>query len=689
MNHRGTEAQRGTAAASRPHSKRFAMIGALLIFGTMWKASLPAATVDVYLTNYNSGVLTNVVIITPVTERSFDGSYLVAGLPTRYTPTNGNDGWKATAVLAKGNYDLKLAGLTFRTNLVFAVPSGTNRYSVDGLWVSGGNAYNYSPGVQEVTNTASVTVTGNGKGSVGINVTAVPLASLPAGVLTNNYALAAAFANDVTLGSAHTLTAGALVGGAGGQFSVDTGGNINGASLALPGASLNASGSGNFSTGTVWNVSGKFTSLDLANGTNGNASTIFNSGTIPDARLSTAPTNTIWLTTTGYVSGATGQLQTALSTRIIATNTAIQGTITASTNDTSIPRTNALLGSPYGSVISANGTVISNVTALALSNSYVHITETRGTTNVPLSINSTNVIDNVSGQHITVTSGVSSITSSDNAFAGLSRGFQITFTNDAHQMVIVRVINSNLAWAYDIVADGLGTPATTETASTQYRINPPIVKWTDNNVGTEGQGGFWDDNGMPWLASIGDQGAQYFLNFSSGTVGYTEMIDPSNVGLTGAKQELVWCVSSQITNNAGQKGSRKAQLGVHSGAPPEAAILLPNGTVSLGTWDQPTYLEGITNRYGTYSTIWSVAKLPTGLASFSTNSYSVSTTGYTNSSLRTIRVMGLTGTSIVHSNALLATSFSRGTITVPTDIVLQPNETIKGTSVAAQGVQDF
>ena len=78
-----------------------------------------------------------------------------------------------------------------------------------------------------------------------------------------------------------------------------------------------------------------------------------------------------------------------------------------------------------------------------------------------------------------------------------------------------------------------------------------------------------------------------------------------------------------------------------------------------------------------------------GFGSYSTTTYSMTATGYTNTSGRNIRVIGFTGTSVTQSNATLASSFSRGTLTTPTDFVLQTKESVSGSSCAAQQMQDW
>ena len=75
-----------------------------------------------------------------------------------------------------------------------------------------------------------------------------------------------------------------------------------------------------------------------------------------------------------------------------------------------------------------------------------------------------------------------------------------------------------------------------------------------------------------------------------------------------------------------------------------------------------------------------------GMSSAATNTYAMTSTGWTNLSAITVRVVGLTGTSIVQSNAAGTASITRGTITAPTDALLQPYECVVGSSLAAQKI---
>jgi len=80
-----------------------------------------------------------------------------------------------------------------------------------------------------------------------------------------------------------------------------------------------------------------------------------------------------------------------------------------------------------------------------------------------------------------------------------------------------------------------------------------------------------------------------------------------------------------------------------------------------------------------------------GIRSYATNqTLVVVTTGITNTLNINYRIIGFTGTSVTQTNTyFISTLENRGTITVPTDIILQPGEILKGTSCAAQGGQAF
>ena len=76
-----------------------------------------------------------------------------------------------------------------------------------------------------------------------------------------------------------------------------------------------------------------------------------------------------------------------------------------------------------------------------------------------------------------------------------------------------------------------------------------------------------------------------------------------------------------------------------------------------------------------------------GFASFATNTYVVSPTGYTNTGTKTVRIPNFAGVSVNFSNSISKISFSLGTVTSQLQI-LQPNESLTGTSCSGNAV-DF
>jgi len=65
-------------------------------------------------------------------------------------------------------------------------------------------------------------------------------------------------------------------------------------------------------------------------------------------------------------------------------------------------------------------------------------------------------------------------------------------------------------------------------------------------------------------------------------------------------------------------------------------------------------------------------------------------TGYTNTGMKSIRVFGFTGTTVTFSNALSKINFPIGNISNPGQmLILQPNESLTGTTCAAVGMVDF
>lgn len=224
-----------------------------------------------------------------------------------------------------------------------------------------------------------------------------------------------------------------------------------------------------------------------------------------------------------------------------------------------------------------------------LSNSFVQISETRGTTNAPITIYSTNSINNTT-KHITVVQNNMVATSTDGAFAGLYPGCQITFGNE--QLVITKVLSANAAC---VLQENLGytsPPSIAQTASTSWRINFPLMRWTDYTGSFYNVGGYLDDNGMPWYNALSDQGIVYFIDPTSASVMTVGVSAPSSItGLSSTNGEMLFGVSFQPTNgNYINGGQRTFILGVHGSAPGESLVVADNGNIAVSA--------DFTNRHG-------------------------------------------------------------------------------------------
>jgi hypothetical protein len=252
-----------------------------------------------------------------------------------------------------------------------------------------------------------------------------------------------------------------------------------------------------------------------------------------------------------------------------------------------------------------------------LSNNYVHIHETGQTTDVPIVINATNVVLNTAGRHVTVTAGSSVLSSTDGAFAGLARGYQLEMKANNQQLMLVRVVDTNNAYAYAIGAGTVTLPTLNNSADTNYLVRPPIARWSDDTIGSENFGGFWDDNGNMWFAAIGDQGNTYYLNYDNGTVAYIGPASAASVGLPATDGAFVFGISHQLTNSTYVGGAAPAlQLYVHSLAPNESFGLLANGMLAIGgglQYSDATHVEGFTNRHGSQLTFWVPLRTSSGI----------------------------------------------------------------------------
>lgn len=88
-------------------------------------------------------------------------------------------------------------------------------------------------------------------------------------------------------------------------------------------------------------------------------------------------------------------------------------------------------------------------------------------------------------------------------------------------------------------------------------------------------------------------------------------------------------------------------------------------------------------------TVTSNAVFAQGLKSSATNTYTMGSTGYTNTGNKAIRLIEFTGVSVTQSNSVSKTSISLGTISTGYDKILQPNESVVGSTCAVSGMVDF
>jgi hypothetical protein len=77
-----------------------------------------------------------------------------------------------------------------------------------------------------------------------------------------------------------------------------------------------------------------------------------------------------------------------------------------------------------------------------------------------------------------------------------------------------------------------------------------------------------------------------------------------------------------------------------------------------------------------------------GYGSTATNTYSMTSTGYTNTGTKNIRIFDLTGLGLVFSNALSTVHFAMTNTAYPF-VVISPNESITGTGCQASALVDF
>jgi hypothetical protein len=256
--------------------------------------------------------------------------------------------------------------------------------------------------------------------------------------------------------------------------------------------------------------------------------------------------------------------------------------------------------------ISGNATVTGTIGG-TYSNHVWKFQETIGTTNTPMVGNFTNQILNTAGKHVTVTAGSPFITSSDGAFSGYRRGFQLEFLDNNQQLMIFKIVDSNNAQAYELGAGTCTIPSLNNTANTNWRTRPIVARWSDDTVGAENYGGHWDDNGMMHFAAIGDQGLIFFDNFDNASTSYIGVGRETGVGLPSTPDGHIFGISSQTTNTSLVGNFTPLNsFWVHNKAPTESVGIMPSGLLALGGGAayNGTALEGITNRHWNQVTIW-------------------------------------------------------------------------------------
>lgn len=112
----------------------------LTCFLLTFVGNVHAALVTFALTNFDQTLATNDLIISPVSSPLVNGSYNVIGLPRRIHTTNG----LSSLTLTVGAYEMKIVGMTLRSNILFAVPNNTGTYTSIELGIPGGNFFNYT-----------------------------------------------------------------------------------------------------------------------------------------------------------------------------------------------------------------------------------------------------------------------------------------------------------------------------------------------------------------------------------------------------------------------------------------------------------------------------------------------------------------------------------------------------------------
>ncbi len=218
-----------------------------------------------------------------------------------------------------------------------------------------------------------------------------------------------------------------------------------------------------------------------------------------------------------------------------------------------------------------NGDIPPGVLSGGLSNALIRTPISSGTHESSLVWNGTNNIPG-GGKHISVTSGSAIATSSDGAFAGLLPGENIEFPDNPHQLVVIQVIDTNTAIVYQVETSFYDLVSTTRANSTSWDVHTRPVRFTDDIIGIEHYGGFFDCNGSLWMDAIGDQGTVNFL--STDGDGSMFSLGMTRGSIASLSAPTAFTISSGITNANNFAGTAVSASVVVSGYAPNLALVV-------------------------------------------------------------------------------------------------------------------
>lgn len=213
--------------------------------------------------------------------------------------------------------------------------------------------------------------------------------------------------------------------------------------------------------------------------------------------------------------------------------------------------------------------------------------------------------------------------------------------------------NATALWISNLVTNG--QPAAVAGNVVTMRTDGTL--WLTNATGGGGITGL--TNGQPGNVIVA----------TNGTLGYSNGVAGGFVSVAGTlsqgSQFSVLGSSASLPNDVifPSAGGSSVHINGQFGAAGNLAFLV-NGSSVIGTLESGSF-----GSYGTYTN-------------------GVTSGGYTNLNAFDVLAIGFIGTSVVESNSTApAWIYSRGTITVPTDIVLRPNYSLTGTLCSGKIVQ--